>query len=49
MAGCETLRERKFGHETMNIETPRKKLDLASAIAEGDRIRSSYASVLQMV
>src|SRR6195256_7065929 len=24
------------GHDTMNIETPRKKLDLSSAIAEGD-------------
>src|SRR4030081_3725180 len=24
------------GHDTMNIETPRKKLDLSSANAEGD-------------
>src|SRR5665647_2083977 len=29
-------RERKSGNESMNIETPRKKLDLSSAIAEGD-------------
>jgi 4-hydroxyacetophenone monooxygenase len=29
-------RECKSGNESMNIETPRKKLDLSSAIAEGD-------------
>ena len=27
---------RMIGHQSMNIETPRKKLDLSSAIAEGD-------------
>src|SRR5664279_1883797 len=29
-------RECQSGNESMNIETPRKKLDLSSAIAEGD-------------
>jgi len=34
MADCGKFRN--AGRKTMNIETPRKKLDLTSAIAEGD-------------